>query len=223
MVIKVPRFTIGSYGLSLAYSRSKSSTNALLHGFSDADYERLRRYLKSDSCMHASFQSPLLVASQILGYYRENAERHRQMIDEHIYTTESSLGYAVPGSLMYDYGPQSTAKIDPERIVQKLQNSHNDYMRKLHLCQIELVALTHAANFGKDLGFFLQKVSEEMDAMQLSAQCKDADRAAANEAMLHDIDFQISLWSTLLSQKSALKERTHIHINLVSVPLLWSD
>lgn len=214
MVISVPRFSICAYALSLVYDRHTKSTNALLYGFTDADYHGLTDILTSTAC--SSSQHPVMLASYMFRCYRERAETYRTTLDKHIYMTEMSLGYAVPGTLMTEIASTGAGKPDFGRVIKKLQNAHEDYMRKLHMCQIELVSLNHACDFGKHFGEFLRKVVDDFNKMQ-PVQDRPPSLATADERMLHEIEFQTNLWSTLSSQQSALKERTQIHINLVGV------
>lgn len=214
LVVRVPHFVIGSYGLSLIFDNKTATTRALLYGYTDNDYQGLLSYLH-DKTSISFFQNPLLLAGHLLQSYRRNAEAYRAKIDHCIYRTEISLGYAVPGSLLYESTAASTGKLDFDRFVQKLHSCHGDFMRKLHTCQTELGALTHTGNFGRDLGAFLRRISEELDGCSSAPGYSDAGASAAKEQILHDIDFQTNLWCMLLSQMSVLKERAQGHINLV--------
>lgn len=198
------------------YNSTTKCTQALLYGYTDADFTNLSDYLSTKTTIQ-SFQNALLLATHLLQRYRSNAEIYRAKIDSSIYHTEMALGYAVPGSLQYaEAAHRGAGKIDFERFVQKLHSSHDEFMRKLHSCQTELGALTHAANFGREYGLFLQKTAEEVDKMECGESESDNEaKFAANEEIVHSIDFQTNLWWTLLSQMAVLKERTQTHINLV--------
>ncbi|KAF1841670.1 uncharacterized protein K460DRAFT_409128 [Cucurbitaria berberidis CBS 394.84] len=214
LVVRVPHFVIGSYGLSIVFNNKTATTRALLYGYTDNDYQGLLEYMHEKTAI-SFYQNPLLLTGHLLRSYRKNAEAYRAKIDHCIYRTEISLGYAVPGSLLYESATASTGKLDFDRFVQKLQSNHDDFMRKLHSCQTELGALTHAGNFGRELGIFLHKISEELDESSTVPRYSDKDACAANERILHDIDFQTNLWWALLSQMVALKDRAQTHINLV--------
>lgn len=205
---------LGSYGLSLAFNAQTASTQALLYGYTDNDYKTLLEYLDERTSV-AFFQNPLLLASHLLESYRKNAEAYRAKVDGCIYRTEMSLGYAVPGSLLHEAASSTPGRMDYDRFVQKLHSSHDDYMRQLHSCQTELGALTHVGNFGRELGVFLQKTSEELEKKERVAPATGADIVAANEYIGHNIEFQINLWWSMLSQMSILKDRIQTHINLV--------
>lgn len=198
------------------YNSTTKCTQALLYGYTDADFTNLSDYLSTKTTIQ-SFQNALLLATHLLQRYRSNAEIYRAKIDSSIYHTEMALGYAVPGSLQYaEAAHRGAGKIDFERFVQKLHSSHDEFMRKLHSCQTELGALTHAANFGREYGLFLQKTAEEVEKMGSGeSEIDNEAKFAANEEIVHSIDFQTNLWWTLLSQMAVLKERTQTHINLV--------
>ncbi|CAO2657302.1 Nn.00g034280.m01.CDS01 [Neocucurbitaria sp. VM-36] len=214
LVVRVPHFVIGSYGLSLVFDNKTATTRALLYGYTDKDYQGLLEYLQDKSSI-SFFQNPLLLAGRLLQSYRRNAEVYRAKIDNCIFRTEIALGYAVPGSFMHVADVMSTGKLDFDRFVQKLHSCHDEFMQKLHSCQTELGALSHTGNFGRELGLFLRKTSEELDDASMGPRCSGDNAFAANEHILHDIDFQTNLWWTLLSQMAVLKERAQTHINLI--------
>ncbi|KAH7402689.1 hypothetical protein BKA66DRAFT_6936 [Pyrenochaeta sp. MPI-SDFR-AT-0127] len=214
LTVRVPHFVTGSYGLSLVFDSKTATTRALLYGYTDDEYKALIEYLDNKTSL-SFFQTPLLLASYLLQSYRENAEAYRAKIDSCIYRTEMSLGYAVPGSFLHDCATAPAGRMDFDRFVRKLHSSHDDFMRQLHSCQTELGALTHVGNFGRELGVFLHKTSEELDKKVSAAPTVDADIVAAKEYIVHQIEFQTNLWWSMLSQMSVLKDRTQTHINLI--------
>lgn len=214
LVLKVPNFVIGSYTISLFFDCGTGATSALLHGYTDRDYYQLKEHLSNT--FHISLlQHPLLLASHALQSYRQNAEAFRAKIDNCIYQTEMQLNYAVPGTFLHESTGSCTRRLDFDRFVRKLQSCHGDLMHNLHLCQTELISLTHIGNFGKECGAFLKNTVEELANSGIAALDRHADVLTVSERLVHDIEFQNNMWWALLSQISGLKERTQSHINLV--------
>jgi hypothetical protein len=86
----------------------------------------------------------------------------------------------------------------------------------LHTFSTELGTIINVTNFGTALGAFLYQTAKELENLPLRAT--DEDAIGNEELLIHYIEYATTLYSTIRNQSTALKDRVHNHINLVSNP-----
>lgn len=211
MLLKVPRcVNIGYNALSLSYSPNERKFVALYHEV--RDWNRLLTLLKRkvQLCFY-----PMFLPAALFSCYRFSLQRYRDVIDSHVYDTEHSLGYAIPGPLerydaMITAKRWDTSKVDYESIVRRLNSS-----------QTELATMGTVARFSKDCGDSLIHMIHELELYTLFGE--DESFHKTREDILHEVEFSRTLTTSLLSQIQSLKERVQSEINLVGHPLGYSS
>lgn len=135
-------------------------------------------------------------------------EDYRSEIDRHVLDTEHQIGYALPGVLDHRSVRHLACSFDARKL------DLDDVVRRLHSYQTELIILCRVADFGKDLGNFLQNTAQELqDPLSVSA---NGHFSHYGDGLMHQIDFSTNACGHLMFQGLTLKERVQSHINLVS-------
>jgi hypothetical protein len=206
----------------MAYSVKEKTTRAFIHGFFDHETERLISYLQTrrDKSL---YELPLLIAARIFDRYREKTEAYRVSVDDSLHVTQARVGYAVPG-MLHDKLPR---KYRGSPLMSSRGLDFEGIARQFHSCATELGTIIHAGTFGKELGMFLRRTAQELDDLMYSP----SDIQLSNSrTLVHQIEFTVNLYTSLLSQATVLRERANNHINLVGWPeseensrLMWNQ
>ena len=193
----------------------KKTTRAFIHGFLDNETQSLFKHLRALKDK-SQFEQPLLLPTHIYQGYRAKTEAYRVLVDDSLCTTEVRTGYAVPGMLLVE----TRLKFPPSRRYRPGEYSSRpknlDFegiTRQLHSISTELGTVIHAGTFGKELGIFLCKTGHELENLSFSPGEK---ALFDNRTLVQNIEFCTNMYTSLISQASALKERVHNHINLVN-------
>ncbi|KAF2691700.1 hypothetical protein K458DRAFT_482429 [Lentithecium fluviatile CBS 122367] len=201
LVIKVPYWVRGCEALSMHHDSKAGSTRVFMLWITDTNHRELVDFLRSQSDKTA-YEDPLLLPSWVLRNHRRAAEAYRAKIDQSLLNIEHQIGYALPGLLHYKPSkPQAQSSLVEG-------NGFEDIVRRLHASLTELGALAMEANFGKELGAFLKKLAGAGDFGLRSIS------ATQSESLLHLVDLNTNLYSTMAAQVAVLKERVQSHINL---------
>lgn len=192
----------------------KKTTRAFIHGFLDDETQSLFKHL-STLTEKSHFEQPLMLPTHIYQGYRSKTEAYRVLVDDSLCTTEVQTGYAVPGMLLVE----TRLRFPPSRRYRPGQYSSRpktlDFegiTRQLHSVSTELGTVIHAGSFGKELGIFLAKTGQDLESRLFSPGQK---ALFDNRNLIQNIEFCTNMYTSLISQASALRERVQNHINLV--------
>jgi hypothetical protein len=181
-----------------------------VHGLLESEWKHLLQNLQRDKSK-SLYEQPLLIPTLVYLGHRERTEAHRFQIDSRMHKTEVQIGYAIPGV------PQDKPLRQLRR--PRLKSVHLAFetaTRQLHTFSTELGTIINVTNFGTALGAFLYQTAKELENLPLRAT--DEDAIGNEELLIHYIEYATTLYSTIRNQSTALKDRVHNHINLVSNP-----
>lgn len=203
----------------MTYDLNRRTTRAFIHGYLDEETSRLIAHLRTHKdTPWPNLSLPLRLPARIFQCYRRKAEAYRVSIDDNLVMTEVRIGYAIPGVL------ETNTMTKPEsqyinRGLSVISGSEANIefeavTRKLHSCATELGSITHVARLSKDLGSFLCTTARELEEIIYKP---DEKKEIQDSRVLADhLQYLTTLFTTLISQTSTLKDRVQNHINLVS-------
>ncbi|KAF1958899.1 hypothetical protein CC80DRAFT_21866 [Byssothecium circinans] len=201
IIIGIPQWVGGCQALSQRFNVEARTIRVFLHYISDKGYIDLLEYLHSVPDKTA-YRHPLLLPAYLLRYHRRQIEAYRHEVDQSILKIEHRIGYAVPGTL---HGVEQWRSRMLER------SGLENIVRRLHASKTELGAVSLEAGFGKSLGAFLANTELELESSILKGRL---DLLKISEALVHVIDFNTNLYSTMRSQTAVLNDRVSTQINL---------
>ncbi|ORY06764.1 hypothetical protein BCR34DRAFT_518735 [Clohesyomyces aquaticus] len=205
LVIKVPNsVNIGFDAVTLSHDLRHRTTRAFVHGSPDSDFAELLVHLQTIDLVSA-LDDPFLIPGYILRSHRGRTEAHRSNIDDLVFATEHDLDYAPPGIMANTRSFKLRKELTNTRLSKK---DFERTVRGLHSCATALSVVSYVGNFGKDLGRFLQVTAEEMQNHLARTN------GSLNPDIMHALEFQTNLYTTLVLQTSVLKDRVQSHINL---------